>query len=1179
MDCVTSSSDSDCENREGSPWLSPRAGQMSPVVQWFDTPVRLAPSTVPETQKGYGVEGTVSDGDNGSPPTGDEGGVPPNPTMVEGPETVFPINLDVFKCPRCPEDFVSARDLYSHRLRHGGWELLFSCPTCSFRSQKPHAVKCHVPKCKGKRPDVEEGDVKCDICGRKFRSRRGLATHERHQHPVVRNEKRSAAQQQTKEAIKAPRGRYNSSRWSKEEIELLIELNDRYQGERWINMLIQKHFPNKTFKQISDKRKGLRLNNLVTSQDSITPQEPETTDSPQAQAEVVHADFDLQAFRSFAAEAEEKMGDNDLAKDVLTTLMSVIEGENLSQENLDLGFRNVVSKVESSVNATDPKRRNTKPKPKGKGKKGVSRESRPDGPTTRGERRAARVASYKRVQELFKKNTRQLAQEVLDGSTSVGCGIPPITVEGTYKERFESVSGRVDISEYPPPNSLVDNSKLICPFTGEEVLKAIRGTKPGTAPGPDGFSLADVVKLDKSGYLLAAMFNIWLILGRLPNELKANRSILLPKGSENLHDIGNWRPLTLSSVILRLYSRALAARLSDVVDLNPRQKGFTKGTNLAENIELVKALCQRSKSQGEPLAVLFLDLAKAFDTVPHELIQQALRRVGVCSSFLRIVGDMYSDCFTRFRVKDGETGKIFMRSGVKQGDPMSPVLFNLVLDPLLTKLERDGEGVVIDGTGSICSLAYADDSCLVSNSHEGMQRNLDIAVRYFHNTGLKLNVKKSVGYMLKPWGKSFTVNNCPQWKVGEDLLPWLKAGETTKYLGARVGPWSDAYPSITRISTQLQKWCENISRAPLKPRQKLTILTRFAIPRLTFDLTHGGYSRTLIKGLDCTVRFWVRRWLHLPDQLSKAFFYTASRDGGLGIVCLADFIPTARIKNVQCVLNSKDPVTKGYGVKLLAGKAEKIAHTCKVPMPKGKKAHIGWRRKQHKEWAALSSQGKGVECYKDNKLVNNWLCGRSFLSEREYLAALKLRTNTLPTKVTLSRGRGSTDVLCRRCKRTSETVGHISGHCFAVKRERIARHDRVCAALRAAAEKVGFRTTVEPIIEGPQGHRLKPDLIFQRGEQCVLVDPTVVWDGHKRHLAKAWDEKLLKYRPLCQTLAVKYQAKEVTVLPFPVGARGTWYHKCDTVVKTLDLTKKNIKDILNKVLCDTLRMCRAFMDL
>ena len=107
-------------------------------------------------------------------------------------------------------------------------------------------------------------------------------------------------------------------------------------------------------------------------------------------------------------------------------------------------------------------------------------------------------------------------------------------------------------------------------------------------------------------------------------------------------------------------------------------------------------------------------------------------------------------------------------------------------------------------------------------------------------------------------------------------------------------------------------------------------------------------------------------------------------------------------------------------------------------LPQGSKA--GWRRLHLREWERLGPQKRGVECYR-NPIVNKWFRGRIFLSEREFLCALKLRSNTLPTKETLSRGRRGIDVLCRRCGRTVEITGHISGACTSVLPERIARHN------------------------------------------------------------------------------------------------------------------------------------------
>ena len=85
----------------------------------------------------------------------------------------------------------------------------------------------------------------------------------------------------------------------------------------------------------------------------------------------------------------------------------------------------------------------------------------------------------------------------------------------------------------------------------------------------------------------------------------------------------------------------------------------------------------------------FLDLAKAFDTISHDLFVKGLERLGVPSQFIRVVEDLYDGATTSFATVNGETRQIRINQGVKQGDPLSPILFNVCLDPMFCSLERD----------------------------------------------------------------------------------------------------------------------------------------------------------------------------------------------------------------------------------------------------------------------------------------------------------------------------------------------------------------------------------------------------------------------------------------------------------------------------------------------------------
>ncbi|NWI50208.1 PO21 protein, partial [Calyptomena viridis] len=132
---------------------------------------------------------------------------------------------------------------------------------------------------------------------------------------------------------------------------------------------------------------------------------------------------------------------------------------------------------------------------------------------------------------------------------------------------------------------------------------------------------------------------------------------------------------------------------------------------------------------------------KAFDSVSHDHILTGLKQKGVDTHIINLIKDMYTNIHTHLAVKEERSEPIQIKVGVKQGDPMSPLLFNLAMDPLLCKLDESGEGYHL-GQRMVTAMAFADDLVLLSDSWEGMERNIKTLETFCNITGLKTQGEK-----------------------------------------------------------------------------------------------------------------------------------------------------------------------------------------------------------------------------------------------------------------------------------------------------------------------------------------------------------------------------------------------------------------------------------------------------
>jgi hypothetical protein len=227
--------------------------------------------------------------------------------------------------------------------------------------------------------------------------------------------------------------------------------------------------------------------------------------------------------------------------------------------------------------------------------------------------------------------------------------------------------------------------------------------------------------------------------------------ILLPKVNED-ERIQQYRHIYLLNISFKIFTKVATVRLNTVADhvIRPSQTAFMQGRNILDGVVVLHETpreLHRKKLNG---VILKIDFEKAYDKVKWFFLQQTLRMKGFSDEWCALINSFVLGGSVSIKV-NYDVGKYFQtKKGLRQGDPLSPVLFNIVADMLAIMIERatsEGqiEGVIphlVDGGLSI--LQYADDTILFMDHDIEKTRNLKLILSVFeHLSGLKINFHKS----------------------------------------------------------------------------------------------------------------------------------------------------------------------------------------------------------------------------------------------------------------------------------------------------------------------------------------------------------------------------------------------------------------------------------------------------
>ena len=172
-----------------------------------------------------------------------------------------------------------------------------------------------------------------------------------------------------------------------------------------------------------------------------------------------------------------------------------------------------------------------------------------------------------------------------------------------------------------------------------------------------------------------------------------------------------------------------------------------------ENLKTLKQVIKQQRKHRKEISIVFLDLAKPFNTISHKSIRKGLMRKGVHVQVIWTIKEMQVQVIqlqsTEISVGGKAIQKIKINSAVKQGCPLSPPLFNLVMDELIEKLKSKNIGVKINGT-LLSVMAFADDLVIVTEENVHMKILLEECKEFFDMKSLAVNAGKCASLSVLP---------------------------------------------------------------------------------------------------------------------------------------------------------------------------------------------------------------------------------------------------------------------------------------------------------------------------------------------------------------------------------------------------------------------------------------------
>lgn len=415
-----------------------------------------------------------------------------------------------------------------------------------------------------------------------------------------------------------------------------------------------------------------------------------------------------------------------------------------------------------------------------------------------------------------------------------------------------------------------------------ELIETIKSFSISKSPGPDGFGAEFYQAFHEIlTPVLLRMINDSIAKKALPPSLyEANVCLLLKKGKDPT-DPANYRPISLLNVDHKISTKAMAIRLNKYITtiIHPDQTGFIPGRLSFFNVRRLLNVLYSNSGASTQAAVMTLDAQKAFDSIEWPYLFEALRRFVFGETFVDWIKMTYRSPKSSIITNNIASTLFNLQRGVRQGDCLSPLLFNIALEPLAIGIRNHPHIKGIPAGSSECLVTlYADDLLLtLRNPEVGIPHLFKYIDSFSKISGYKINWSKSE---LMFAGENRVIQNCPVQVQDYIMYLGIKISKKPKFLFEL-----NLVEGMIKLKSSIEYW----RTLPISMIGRVNAIKMVSLPKFLYLFQNLLIliSADFFKKLESIILEFI--WGYKKHRLSKKHLFRSTFEGGLGLPVFKDY--------------------------------------------------------------------------------------------------------------------------------------------------------------------------------------------------------------------------------------------------------------------------------------------------